>query len=151
MKNRIIDFTASWMGLGYAPFASGTFGTLGALPLILILQNYCPCIYFAFVIAFIPLAAWSAGAAEKLYNKHDSGLIVIDEVAGYMITMFMLPLGAWWLLYGFFMFRAFDVLKLWPAGAIDRTWKGGWGVVLDDVFAGIYANLALQALRLIGF
>ena len=95
-------------------------------------------------IAVIALAVWAADRAEPIYGEKDSGKIVIDEIAGFFVTMTLLPVGWMWIAAGFFVFRAFDVLKPWP---IDRSQKlpGGVGVVIDDVLAGVYSCALLHA------
>lgn len=99
-----------------------------------------------FVIVFIA-ACWIAGEAEKLFGEQDSSRIVIDEVLGMIGTMFLNPIGWISLAAGFALFRIFDIIKPFPAGYLDRHLHGGGGVMLDDIAAGIYANLVLQAAR----
>jgi len=88
------------------------------------------------------LAIRIAGAADAALDEHDSGRIVIDEVAGMLVALAGLPRSAWAIAIAFALFRFFDVVKLWPASWIDRRLGGGSGVVLDDVVSGIYANVA---------
>ena len=88
----------------------------------------------------------SAGFGEELWGEHDSGKIVIDEVAGYLVTMTGVAVSWKWAAAGFFLFRFFDISKIEPARYCDRHLKNGYGVVLDDVVAGIYACLALHLL-----
>ncbi|MGH7917627.1 MAG: phosphatidylglycerophosphatase A family protein, partial [Candidatus Binataceae bacterium] len=98
------------------------------------------------VVMFL-LACWIAGKAETIFGRHDSPHIVIDEVLGMLAAMFMNPTGWPFLLGSFLLFRFFDILKPFPASVIDRRVRGGFGVMLDDVAAGIYANIVLQVLR----
>jgi len=99
-----------------------------------------------FVIVFIA-ASWIAGEAEKFFGEQDSSRIVIDEVLGMIATMFLIPIGWISLAAGFALFRIFDIIKPFPASYLDRRIHGGAGVMLDDIAAGIYANLVLQAAR----
>jgi phosphatidylglycerophosphatase A len=149
----VIIFLASGAYLGYAPVASGTFGTLAGVALYAVfdaLWNFSVPLYVLTFFAFVAAAIIIAGEAEELFGEKDSGKITIDEIAGYVAaTLFVRPslavVGA-----SFLLFRFFDVVKLWPASYIDREVRGGTGVVLDDVVSGLYANLALRALAWLG-
>ncbi|AJE02207.1 phosphatidylglycerophosphatase A family protein [Geobacter pickeringii] len=140
---------ATWCGTGLSPFAPGTVGTLGAIPFYLVLARLPLPLYLLTTVAFIFFAAWISGRAEEIYDAKDPGRIVIDEVAGYLVTMTAAPAHWQSVLLGFFLFRFFDVVKIPPARYFDRSVKNGWGVVLDDVAAGVYACAVLHlALRL---
>jgi phosphatidylglycerophosphatase A len=139
---------AAWGPCGYAPVAPGTFGTLGAIPLYLAVSRFTPGGYLAFTLAFSALAVYAAERAGKYWRVADASPIVIDEVAGYLLTMALVPFSWPAVAAGFVLFRIFDVLKPWPASALDRV-KNGFGVVLDDLAAGAWAWAALLALRLL--
>ena len=147
-KISLIMLGASAFGSGYFPVASGTFATLVVgLPLALAglaWPHTVPLLALLVTAAGVPLAT----AAEKRLGRKDSGIITIDEVAGYLVAMSFLPLDWLYLGLAFFLFRFFDVVKPWP---ISRTqkWKGGWGVMADDVLAGVFTNVLLQVLRLV--
>lgn len=98
-----------------------------------------------FVMAFV-VACYVAGAAESIWGEHDSSHIVLDEIFGMIAALFLLPSGWLWTVAAFALFRLFDILKPWPASSFDRM-SGGGGVMLDDLAAGIYANLVLQIAR----
>lgn len=136
---RFIIATATWGGTGFSPFASGTVGTLAAIPFYLLLARLPLPLYLLSSVAFTLFACWASGLAEQIFAEHDSGKIVIDEVAGYLVTMTAVPLSWQAVVVGFFMFRFFDIVKPQPARWFDRSLKNGYGVVLDDVAAGIYA------------
>ena len=146
----LIIFFASGAYTGYAPIAPGTAGA--ALGLVLgyfvfaPLWQHSPLGFLMLFVAMLAAACALAGAAEKIFSEHDSSRIVLDEVLGMLATMFLNPLGWAWLATGFVLFRIFDIIKPWPASRLDRL-NGGAGVMLDDVAAGIYANLAVQILR----
>jgi phosphatidylglycerophosphatase A len=147
MQRRAIVFLATGAYLGYAPFASGTFGTLAGValyPVFDALRRVSTPLYVLSALALVAAAIAVAGEAEALFEEKDSGKITIDEVAGYVVaTLFVEPsLAA--LLASFILFRMFDLLKLWPASYFDRGVQGGAGVVLDDVISGAYANLVLR-------
>ena len=143
---RFVLLTATWGGTGLSPFASGTVGTLGAIPLYLVLARLSLPLYLLTTVAFTLFACWVSGLAEQVFQEHDSGKIVIDEVAGYLVTMTALPLSWQAVGVGFLMFRLFDITKPQPARWFDRSLKNGYGVVLDDVAAGVYACAASHLL-----
>jgi phosphatidylglycerophosphatase A len=136
-------------GAGYAPFASGTVGSLVALPLVpwiaRIRDGAWP-LGVSVVVAIALIAIWSAGRAEVIFGGKDHSRIVIDEVAGMAIAALFVP--ATWTAAAivFVTFRLFDVVKPFPAGAIDRRGRGGFGVVGDDLVAGAYAGLVTRLL-----
>ena len=138
MRSFVI-WTATWGGTGFSPFASGTVGTLGAIPFYLVLAQLSLPLYLLSSVAFTLFACWVAGHAEQVFGEHDSGKIVIDEVAGYLVTMTAVPLSWQGVAAGFFLFRFFDIVKPQPARWFDRSLKNGYGVVLDDIAAGVYA------------
>jgi len=141
--NILIKLLATWGGSGYAPFASGTFGTLAAIPFYLALAQLSLPLYLLTLTAFFFLACWVSGKAEIIFNEKDSGKIVIDEVVGYLVTMAAIPFAWRYIIAGFFLFRLFDIVKPPPARWFDQKVKNGYGVVLDDVAAGVYAWLCL--------
>ncbi|UFS71831.1 phosphatidylglycerophosphatase A [Geomonas sp. RF6] len=152
-----LTIAATWGGLGYFPVASGTVGTLGAIPLYLALSRLSLPLYLVTVVAFTLLACRVSGDAETIFGEKDSGKIVIDEVAGFLVTMtgvaqaFPEPRQAVpALIAGFLFFRLFDIVKPPPARFFDQKLKNGYGVVLDDIAAGVYACAATHlVLRLL--
>lgn len=148
---QLVIFIATGAGSGYAPFAPGTAGSIvglivGCVIFAPIWRRSPIAFLLVFAIIFV-MACWIAGSAEKILGEHDSSKIVLDEVLGMVATMFMNPTGWVALAAGFALFRFFDIIKPFPASLIDRRVRGGAGVVLDDIAAGIYANLVLQAAR----
>ena len=135
---------ASWFGTGFFPVASGTVGTLGAIPLYLALARLPLWLYLVTLVPFFFLSSWVSGAAEREFGEKDPGKIVIDEVMGFLITMAGAPVDWRSIVIGFLLFRFFDIVKVPPARYFDRQVKNGYGVVLDDVVAGIYACAALH-------
>jgi len=139
---RFVILCATWGGTGFSPFASGTVGTLGAIPFYLALARLSLPLYLLSTVAFTLFACWVSGHAEVIFKEKDSGKIVIDEVAGYLVTMIAVPLSWQAVSIGFLLFRLFDIVKPQPARWFDRSVKNGYGVVLDDVAAGVYACTA---------
>jgi len=117
------------------------------LVLVLLLHNQSPVFYAAATLAVFVLGVYSAGSFERATGEKDSRKIVIDEIAGMLLVGFLLPSGAGYWVAGFILFRAFDVLKPFPAGWVERNLPGGWGIMLDDSVAGLYANLLLQGVK----
>lgn len=144
--NFCIKLFATWGGSGYSPVASGTVGTVAAIPFYLLLARLPLPVYLLTLTAFFFLACWVSGRAEVIFQQKDSGKIVIDEVVGYLVTMIAIPLDWRYIVAGFFLFRFFDIVKIQPARWFDRQLKNGYGVVLDDVAAGVYAWLLLWLL-----
>ncbi|MFZ5723777.1 MAG: phosphatidylglycerophosphatase A [Pseudomonadota bacterium] len=137
-------------GSGLAPKAPGTFGTLAAVPLYLLLLQFPWPVYVVATLAIFVLGVWASDVACRRLGVHDHSGIVIDEFAGFLVTMLPAVLGlvaAGWatLLAGFLLFRFFDVLKPWPIRVLDRRVHGGFGVMLDDLVAGLFAAAALWA------
>jgi len=139
---------SSWFGAGLMPVAPGTFGTLTALPLVIVMKGIGGFYETLFLIFFILIAIWSSGLSEKLLGRNDPPEVVIDEVAGFLLTMLFLPSSWLTLSLGFILFRFFDILKPFPIRRLERKVKGGIGVVLDDLLAGIYANFCLRLIIL---
>lgn len=143
MKIRIAKLIATFFYVGYFPYAPGTLGTLAAVPLYYIVSFLPYYFYIPFTVIFIILSVWAAGVAEGIFGEKDPGLIVADEVCGYLVTMILIPLTLPNVIIGFFLFRLFDIVKPPPSRQAERL-NGGLGVVMDDVMAGIYANIVLQ-------
>ncbi len=140
----LVLFLASNAGLGYSPLVPGTIGTLAGLPAFYLLADLSAPLYGLVWLSVFALAVWASHQAGRIYGVADDGRIVIDELAGYLVTVAFLPFTWWTALLGFFWFRVFDILKPPPANWVDRKLKNGFGVVLDDVLAGIYAAIALR-------
>lgn len=132
--------------MGYSPIAPGTVGSLLGVALYIPLSRLLPIYYFLFLLLASLLSFKIAGEAERFFEKKDCQIIVIDEVVGVFFTMFLFPPNLFYLSAGFLLFRVFDIAKPFPAGWIDRKMNGGTGVVLDDIVAGTYANIALHLL-----
>ncbi len=138
-----ILFIAEGAYAGKSPIAPGTAGTLVGVLLYLGIRNSGPSRYIFLTILFCIVGIWAAGKAEIILGKKDSSSIVIDEIAGYHIALFLVPSGWGYLAAGFFLFRLFDIMKPWPLHVLQEA-RGGLGVMLDDIGAGVYTNIALQ-------
>jgi phosphatidylglycerophosphatase A len=142
---------ATGLGSGYLRPASGTWGTLVGIPLVLLFSTLSPLGYFLAMLATFFIGVKASEVAEKHFGESDSGNIVIDEIVGLLLTMYLVPVGFWNLFWAFFFFRFFDIAKFWPARQIDRAGAGGLGVMADDVAAAVYANILLQIFCTLGW
>jgi len=139
---------ATVFGIGYVPFASGTFGAAAGLVLWWLLPGTAATQATA-ILVLLALGSWSGSVAERHFGTNDPSAVVIDEVMGMLITLFMIPVGWAGAMFGFFLFRAADVIKPFPANRFERL-PGGLGVMADDGMAAVYANLALRLAVLAG-
>lgn len=142
-KPNAVMFLATGGYVGYAPFASGTFGSLVGFPLVFILSLTPWPMAAVATILLILGSVWVAHKAERQLNTKDPGCVVIDEIAGMCVTMLFVPLTLTTGAAGFFLFRVFDVIKPPPVRQMETMLSGGWGIVMDDVVAGIMANITL--------
>jgi phosphatidylglycerophosphatase A len=126
------------------PIASGTFGSLWGLPIFYWLSGLGVKLQVLVITGSFLLSVFLAGRAEKFWGKKDPSQVVIDEIVGYMTAMFGLPFSWSMAFFGFFLFRAMDILKPFPIRKIDQQLPGGWGIVLDDVLAGIYCQVIIR-------
>ena len=125
------------------PVAPGTAGTVCAIPIYLLFSPLAWPLYLITALAFTFLAIYVSQEAETLYKEKDSQRIVIDEIAGYLWTMFLIAPTVLHVALGFAFFRFFDIVKVFPADYFQRKLPGGYGVVADDVAAGVYGNIML--------
>lgn len=147
LKEKAIKFLACGFGLGLLPVAPGTFGTLIGIPICLLCLPLSLFWRLPIVFALIAFSIYISGRAEEIYQKKDDQRIVIDEIIGFQVTMLPVTITALHLCAGFVLFRIFDILKPFPLKNLQRM-PGGWGVVLDDVGAGIYAGALMLLLVL---
>lgn len=143
MRDPIL-FLAFGFGSGLAKKAPGTCGTVAALPVYLLLEQLNSAWWYGFLTLLLTLLGiWLCDVAAKRLGEHDFGGIVWDEIAGFLITMSYVPATGQNILAGFVLFRLFDIVKPWPIKWIDQKVAGGFGIMLDDVIAGIFACLCL--------
>lgn len=168
---RVALALASGFGLGYLPIAPGTWGSLGSLGLYLGLEQVIPplgfflgdghawipgslpflAVFFGLNVALALVGAWAAGVSSRHLALRDPGAVVIDEISGQQLAFLALaPIGWRDLLLGFVLFRAFDIWKPFPARQAE-SWPGGWGIMADDWFAGLYAAVGLWLAKLLGW
>jgi len=143
-RYKAVRFAATGFFAGLSPLAPGTFGTLVALPFCLIIA-FVPFPYDLVCLwVLLSMAVWTAHETERNMGIKDPGCIVIDEIAGMVVTLFWLPLTLKTVVLGFIVFRLLDIVKPPPVGYCDRKFSGGFGIVLDDVVAGLMGNLILR-------
>ena len=150
LLRRIGVFIATCAYVGYAPVAPGTFGSAAGLVLFYALRHHGstivePVSEAVAIGALFAVGVWAASEAERHFGRTDPGAVVIDEVIGMLITLAFIPVNLTGAIVGFFVFRVLDIVKPWPARRLERL-HGGFGIVLDDVMAGIYGNLVMWGL-----
>ena len=149
MQNRLARFLASFFYLGFFPVAPGSLASLMGILIYFFLRRY-PLFYAAVFIVITGVGFVVSDRAEKDAGKKDPSFIVIDEVSGAMIAIFMLPMNPPVVWTAYFLFRAFDMFKIYPVYKYEKI-SGGVGVMMDDIIAGIYTNLFMHlAVRLAG-
>ncbi|MGD8367984.1 MAG: phosphatidylglycerophosphatase A [Desulfobacterales bacterium] len=150
MRRQGVLFLATGGYLGKVPAAPGTFGSLLGLPLAWLFSRLPAAGEIAAVILFIAGAMWVSAEAERLLGRTDPGAIVIDEVAGMLVTFLWIPMTIGSAAIGFVAFRVLDITKPFPIRLLERKLSGGVAVVADDLAAGFAANLVLRLLPLMG-
>jgi phosphatidylglycerophosphatase A len=141
---------ATWFGCGLLPYAPGTMGTLGALPLFLLVARAGRAGVVAAALGVILGGVWAATVVAREVGKKDPQIVVVDEVAGFLVTMCAVPeISLRAIVLGFVLFRALDIAKPWPVRDFERL-PGGWGIVMDDVVAGVLGACAMSILRFAG-
>ena len=141
-----IHLLAFGFGSGAAPKAPGTWGTLAAVLIYWPLSQLSPEHYLLMLLVTSVMGIYICGQTARDLGVHDHGSIVWDEFVGFWITMFAAPVGWAWVVVGFVLFRFFDIIKPWPISWIDKKITGGFGIMLDDVIAGVMAAVVLQGI-----
>lgn len=139
-----VHFLAFGLGSGAVAVAPGTFGTLAAALLYVFFPDMSNVVYLLFVLTSFVAGVWLCGKTAADIGVHDHGGIVLDEFVGFWLTMFLAPPGLIWLAAGFVLFRLFDIIKPWPISWVDHHVHGGFGIMIDDVLAGLMAWVCLQ-------
>ena len=140
-----IHLASFGFGSGLSPKAPGTVGTVMAIPLWLLLQQLPLAAYAGALLLTFAFGVFCCGYTARAMGVHDDGSIVWDEFVGFWITMVALPAEPLWILAGFVLFRFFDIIKPWPIKWLDKKVHGGFGVMIDDVLAGVFAAVILHA------
>lgn len=144
----VLKYIATLGFIGYLPFAPGTFGSLAAFTVFVLLKPTV-LIHIIILLFIIPIGIISSHHAEKLLNDKDSRHIVIDEFCGYLISVLFIPYSTGFAITAFFLFRFFDILKPFPIRKIESVLSGGKGIMADDIAAALYTNIILQIWKLI--
>lgn len=142
-----VHLFALGFGTGLSPRAPGTFGTLVALPAAWLMLEWPLGSRIAVVAALFAVGIWICGESARRLQTHDHPGIVFDEIVGLLATALVLPGDPWWLLAAFVLFRLFDIVKPWPIRDLDHRLTGGFGIMLDDLMAAVYAAAGLAGLR----
>jgi phosphatidylglycerophosphatase A len=148
LKNPI-HLIALGFGTGVSAKAPGTVGTLVGIPIFLMLHQLPLAVYLLSVVALFALGVLVSDITAKALGQGDPGCIVWDEVVGYLVTMVAMPAEAVWIVAGFIAFRFFDIIKPWPIRWFDKRCKGGFGIMIDDIVAGLFGWLVLWIVGLV--
>jgi phosphatidylglycerophosphatase A len=146
-SDKLILLLATWFGSGRLPYMPGTWGSLAALPLWWLLQPLSLGHYSLVVLLLALSSVYLSGRAEIIVQQADPPSIVIDEVVGQLIALAGCPPQVSAVALAVILFRLFDIVKPFPIGVINERWRGGLGIVLDDVLAGVFAGFLLIILR----
>jgi phosphatidylglycerophosphatase A len=141
-----VHFLALGFGSGLMPWLPGTFGTVAAVPVYLLLAPLAWPYYLGITALMFVAGVFLCEKTARDAGVHDHPAIVWDEIVGFLVTMFAVPQGWPWVLAGFLLFRLFDMVKPWPISLLDRYVKGGFGIMIDDVVAGVFSLLIMQLL-----
>jgi phosphatidylglycerophosphatase A len=139
-----IHFIACGFGSGAVPWAPGTFGTLAAIPIYLLMSHLSPFTYGIILLIMLCVGIFLCGKTAKDFGVHDHRSIVWDEIVGLLLTLWLVPFSITALLLGFLAFRLFDIWKPFPIYQLDKQVSGGLGIMMDDILAAVYANILLQ-------
>ena len=141
---KVARILATWFGLGLLPKAPGTWGSLAALPIGYAVIAWTNLELFCILTALLfIIGIWASSIASNEIGTTDPSEIVIDEVVGQWIVLIIIPHNIILYFFGFILFRFFDIVKPWPISWADKQIKGGWGIMIDDVLAAIFAAIIL--------
>lgn len=147
MNRQITIFISTGAYSGFSPVAPGTAGSIVGILLYLLVADLPPLAYLAITLITLWIGVKTAGISETLFKKKDPKEVVIDEIAGILVTMFMIPADGAYILCGFILFRILDIAK--PFIKWSEKIGGGWGIMLDDILAGVMANLILHGTKVL--
>ncbi|MGH8177197.1 MAG: phosphatidylglycerophosphatase A family protein [Steroidobacter sp.] len=142
-----VHLLAFGFGSGLSPVAPGTFGTLIAVPIVMFVMSFGFAAHLLFAVVASACGVYICGESARRLAVHGHPGIVWDEIAGYTVTMLAAPREWYWLLSGFVLFRFFDIVKPWPIREADHSLRGGVGIMLDDIIAGIFAGAILLGVK----
>ena len=147
----LIIFLSTGAFCGYVPVMPGTAGSIAGIGIYFLFSSCASWAYLLLTAIFVCSAIWVSGKAALIFKNNDPPAVVIDEIAGFLVTMITFSPDWKYIIPGFILFRIMDIVKPYPANWINDNVHGGPGIVLDDVVAGVYANLVLQIVRLLVF
>ncbi|VAX36380.1 Phosphatidylglycerophosphatase A [hydrothermal vent metagenome] len=142
MSDKFIKLSSTFFNIGYSPFAPGTAASAAGALIAILLQNH-PLLYIVLFIVITRIGFLVSGKMEELEGKKDPGCVVIDEISGIMISFFLIPITWPTVVITFFLFRAFDMFKIYPANKLEDM-GGARGIMMDDIMAGVYTNIVMQ-------
>jgi len=143
MKHKLVKAIATVFGIGLIPYAQGTLASLAGIGVYMLIHKWPNLAYIAVLAVLTIVGFWASGRAEHIFAKKDSRKIVIDEVCGMLVVLLFIPYNVCYIIGGFILYRIFDIIKIYPLNKLERL-PAGWGIMLDDFAAGLYANIILQ-------
>ncbi len=143
VKNSAAVILATGAYVGYIPYASGTMGSILGVGIVWMLRSVPLTLYVILSLVLGAGGVWASKVASQHFKRMDASQIVIDEIVGFMITMLAIPRTGYWLVLAFIVFRFFDIVKPFPINLLNRI-HSGWGIMLDDVLAGVFGNIVLH-------
>lgn len=146
MKKKLSFIISTVFYAGYSPFAPGTVGTALGIPLYFLVHNLNPVLYIILTLALFGIGILAANVVESEEKTKDPSIVIFDETVSFLITMFLITPSIFTITTGFILNRFFDITKIYPACLVDKKVKGGFGIMLDDLIAGIYSNIVLHAI-----
>ncbi len=146
MKKKFLIFIATGAYVGLSPVMPGTFGTLWGVGIAFLARFSSTPVQALIIASLIAVSVYITNEAANALGQKDPQRIVIDESCGYLVAFFLMPFNVFNMILAFLLFRFFDIVKPWPIRLIENKLPGGFGIVFDDVLAGVYANLAGQAI-----
>jgi len=149
LLKRPVCFLGLGFGSGLAPKAPGTFGTIAAIPIYWMMKDLSLAIYVTITLVAFIVGIWICQQSADWLEKDDPSAVVWDEIVGYLIAMIAAPSGWQWIVLGFVLFRLFDIAKPWPISWADKSLHGGFGIMVDDVIAGLFAWITIQIIYII--
>lgn len=144
----LLKHIATLGGIGHLPFAPGTFGTLAGLIFIFLFKPSV-ILHLGFAVFFIIIGIIASDYTENLLGQKDPKCVVIDEFAGYIVSVLFLPMEWFYLISAFFLFRFFDIIKPTPIKKLEHSFKKGLGIMADDMGSAVYTNILLQIWKML--
>lgn len=134
----LVEVLSTGFYAGFSPIAPGTFGSIWAIPFVYFIRSLKPWIGGILLLSFVCLSIWLSHKAERHFNRKDPKEVVIDEITGLLLTLYLIPLGLINILGTFLLFRIVDIIKPFPIRRVEGSLNGGFGILVDDLLSALY-------------